>query len=82
VARAPPDAPLGSDHGVHAVGCDRPRTVLGDDQLPPAGIEGGGCGLDGDLHLAGRGRRLACGRVDRAMADDEQGPATADAAIR
>jgi len=48
--------------------------MIGDDQLPPAWIEGCERGLDGDLNLPGRGRRRSGGRVDRAMANQEQVP--------
>jgi hypothetical protein len=35
-----------SDHGIDAGTGHRPRTVIGDDQLPPVRIEGGERGLD------------------------------------
>ncbi len=66
------------DHGIDAAAGHRPRTVIGDDQLPPTRIEGGERGLERDLHLPGRGRRRSGGRVDRAMANQEQVPPRVD----
>jgi hypothetical protein len=67
-----------SDHGIDAGARHRPRTVTGDDQFPPVRIEGGESCLDRDLHRPSRGRRRSSGRVDRAMANQEQGPAASD----
>src|SRR5215216_4946658 len=40
-----------SDHRIDAGTGHRPRTLIGDDRLPLARIEGGERGLDRDLHL-------------------------------
>jgi hypothetical protein len=55
-----------------------PRAVLGDDELPAGGIERSDRVVDGDLHLTGRGSCGSGGRVDRAVTDQEQGPAGRD----
>jgi hypothetical protein len=57
--------------GVDAGAGRSPRAILGDDELPAVGIERGEGRLDGDLHLAGRGRFGAGGRVDRAVPQKE-----------
>jgi hypothetical protein len=69
-------------HGIDARTRDRPRTVIGDEDLPPARIEGGTASVDGDLHLAGCGRRGSGSRVDRAMADKEQGSMGSPSALQ
>jgi len=51
------------DHRVDTCARDGAQTLLGDDQLPDAGIERGDRTLDGDLHLAGRGRGSAAAGI-------------------
>ena len=71
------------DDGVDAGAGAGPPAVLGDDELPAAGVERGDRIVHGDLHLTGRGSGGAGGRVDRAVADQEQAPPGATpAAIR
>jgi hypothetical protein len=65
-------------HGVDAGAGRRPRTILGDDEFPTAGIERGDRRFDRDLHLAGRGRCGSGGRVDRAVPDQKEGAARRD----
>lgn len=72
-------AALRPDHGIDAGSRLSSRAVFGDEELPIIRVEGGARLRDGDLDLAGGGRRCAGGRVDRAMADHEQGPAGTDA---
>ncbi len=63
-----------ADHGVDAGACYGPRTVLSNDQLPSASIERGERRVDRDLHLTCGGRCGPGDRVDRAVADQQQGP--------
>jgi hypothetical protein len=48
-----------ADHSTDAGTCDGARTVLGDDELPAAGIERSGRGVDGDLYLIARAKVAA-----------------------
>ena len=61
-------------HGVDAGAGYGPRTVLSNDRLPPASIERGERRVDRDLHLTGGGRCGPGDRIDRAVADQRQGP--------
>jgi hypothetical protein len=67
-----------ADDGVDAGAGHSARAVLGDDELPAGGVERSDRLVDGDLHLTGRGSCGSGGRVDRAVTDQEQGPAERD----
>ena len=55
-----------SDHGIDPGSRHGPRTISGDEQLPPIPIEGADRSLDRDLNLPGGGRHRTRGRVDGA----------------
>ena len=60
-------------YGVRPAAGDSTRTLLGDDQVPPARVERGDRALDAELHLTGGGRGGSGQRIDGTMADHEQG---------